>query len=229
MKKNYRMASGFWMLSVLFLGSLWPTPEKHPPQFTPPDVLTVSDIPYPATVIAAGVVTLAVELDGTGKVQNIQRYRDIPSVTTQASLALQGWTYLPATLNGKPVASTLIVNIVFDPAFLDTNNIPLAPPDVTLPAKSKAPVYTPPQLFTATFPPYPANGQGSGAVVLDVTVNSTGNITQVNPVRDVPTLTAAAVNAMKNWSFSAAIYGNAPITSKVIVAMVFRNPATALP
>jgi hypothetical protein len=220
-----------WLLfaAVLVLAMARPAPANHPQHFTPPDVLTASDIPYPATTVAAGVVTLAVNLDGTGQIMNVQTLRDIPTVTTQATLALQNWTYAPASLNGKPVPSTLIVNIVFDPAFLDSNNVPLGPPESFQPPNPKATPYTPPQLFTATFPPYPTHGLGSGAVVLDVAVSSQGKIAHVATVRDVPTLTAAAAAALQNWSFSAAIYGNTPLASKVVVAMVFRNPATALP
>lgn len=133
-------------------------------------MLTVSDIPFPATTVAAGVVTLAINLDGTGQITNVQTLRDIPTVTDQAMLA-----------------------------------------------------------FTATFPPYPANGNGAGAVVLDATINNKGSITQVTTVLDIPGLTAAAVAALQNWSFGAALYGNTSIALKVVVAMMFRNPTTALP
>src|SRR5271167_269649 len=216
-------------MSLLVLGLPGAAPAKHPQNFTPPDLLSASDIPYPATTVAAGVVTLAINLDATGQIMNIQTLRDIPTVTTRATLALQNWTFAPATLNGKHVPSTLVVNIVFDPAFLDSNNIPLGPPESFQPPNPKATPYTPPQLFTATFPPYPTNGLGSGAVVLDASINSQGKIANVVTVRDVPTLTAAAAAALQHWSFSAAIFGNTPIASKVVVAMVFRNPATALP
>jgi outer membrane biosynthesis protein TonB len=204
-------------------------PAKHVQHFAAPDVLTASDIPYPATTVAAGVVTLAVNLDATGQIMNIQTLRDIPTLTTQATITLQNWTYAPASLNGKPVPSTLVVNIVFDPAFLGSNNIPLGPPESFQPPNPKATPYAPPQLFTATFSPYPTNGLGTGAVVMDVAVNSQGKIAEVTTVRAVPTLTATAAAALQNWSFSAAIYGNTPVASKVVVAMVFRNPATALP
>jgi outer membrane biosynthesis protein TonB len=223
------IAASLLLASVFVLGTAKPAPANHPQHFTPPDILTASDIPYPATTVAAGVVTLAVNLDATGQIMNIQTLRDIPTVTTQATLALQNWSYAPASLNGKPVASTLIVHIVFDPAFLDSNNIPLGPPESFQPPNPKATPYTPPQLFTATFPPYPANGQTAGAVVLDVAINSQGKIARVTAVHDVPTLTAAAAAALQNWSFSAAIYRNTPLASKVVVAMVFRNPATAPP
>ncbi len=228
-RQTLRVAASLLLASVLVLGLSGPATAKHPQHFTPPDVLTASDIPYPATTVAAGVVTFAINLDATGQIMNIQTLRDIPTVTTQATIALQNWTYAPASLNGKPVPSTLIVNIVFDPAFLESNKIPLGPPESFQPPSPKATAYTPPQLFTATFPPYPTNGQTSGAVVLDVTVSSQGKIGQVATVRAVPTLTAAAAAALQNWSFSAATYGNIPVASKVVVAMVFRNPATALP
>jgi outer membrane biosynthesis protein TonB len=229
MRQFLRIAALLLLASALVLGTARPAPATHPQHFTPPDILTASDIPYPATTVAAGVVTLAVNLDATGQIMNVQTLRDIPTVTTQATLAVQNWTYAPASLNGKNVPSTLIVNIVFDPAFLESNNIPLGPPESFQPPNPKATSYTPPQLFTATFPPYPTNGLGSGAVVLDVAVNRQGKIAHVATVRDVPTLTAAAAAALQHWSFSAAIYGNTPLASKVVVAMVFRNPATALP
>jgi len=229
MRQTLRVVASLLLASALVLGMAGPAPAKHSQNFTSPDILTAGDIPYPATTVAAGVVTLAVNLDATGQIMNVQTLRDIPTVTTQATIALQNWTYAPASLNGRHVPSTLIVNIVFDPAFLESNNIPLGPPESFQPLNPKATAYTPPQLFTATFPPYPTNGQTSGAVVLDVTVSSQGKIAQVATVRAVPTLTAAAAAALQNWSFSAATYGNTPVASKVVVAMVFRNPATALP
>ena len=229
MKHLPRVAAWLLLASLLGMGLAMPAPAKHSQTFTAPDVLTASDIPYPASTAATGVVTLAVNLDGTGQIMNIQTLRDIPTLTTQATITLQNWSYKPASVNGRPVPSTLVVNIVFDPAFLDSNNIPLGPPESFQPPSPTATAYSPPQLVAATFPPYPTNGLASGAVVMDVSINSHGNITRIVTVRDVPTLTAAAAAALKTWSFNAASYRNSPIASKVVVAMVFRNPATALP
>lgn len=215
------------LLLILFLAVL--APAKRTEKFTPPDVLAVTDIPYSPTTVAAGVVTLAVNVAADGSVINIQTLRDIPTLTTQATLALQNWTYAPASLNGERVPSTLIVHIVFDPAFLQINNIPLGPPESFQPPKSKAAEYSPSQLMTAAFAPYPNGGKGAGAVVLDVGVSGTGTIGSVSVRRDLPTLTATAETAVKNWTFTAANYGSTSITSKVVVAMVFRNPKTALP
>jgi Gram-negative bacterial TonB protein C-terminal len=215
------------LLAISSLAGL--APAKRTQSFTPPDVLAVTDIPYTPTTIAAGVVTLAVNVAGNGNVMNIQTLRDIPTLTTQATLALQNWKYAPASLNGEHVPSTLVVHIVFDPAFLQINNIPLGPPESFQSPKSKAAAYSPAQLLTATFAPYPSGGRGAGAVVLDLGISGTGTIGPVVVRRDVPTLTATAEAAVKNWTFSAAIYGNTTIPSKVVVAMVFRNPRTTLP
>lgn len=215
------------LLLLLPLASL--APAKRTQKFAPPDVVTVTDIPYSPTTAAAGVVTLAVNVAANGSVINIQTLRDIPTLTTQATLALQNWTYSPASLNGEHVPSTLIVHIVFDPAFLQINNIPLGPPESFQPPKSKASEYSPSQLMTAAFAPYPNGGSGGGAVVLDVGVSGSGSIGPIAVRRELPTLTATAEAAVKNWTFTAANYGNTSIPSKVVVAMVFRNPNTALP
>jgi outer membrane biosynthesis protein TonB len=228
MREPRRVGTWLFLALVLVVGMAGPAPANHSHNFTAPDVATASDIPYPASTEAAGVVTLAVNLDGTGQIMNIQTLRDIPTLTTQATITLQNWSYKPASVNGKPAPSTLIVNIVFDPAFLDSNNIPMGPPESFQPPNASS-SYAPPQVLTATFSPYPANGLSSGAVVMDVSIDSHGTITKVATVRDVPTLTAAAAAALKNWSFKAASFGNAPTSSKVVVAMVFRNPATARP
>jgi outer membrane biosynthesis protein TonB len=224
-----RVAAWLLLASVLGVVAARPAPAKHSQNFTVPDVASASDIPYPASTAAAGVVTLAVNLDGTGQIMNIQTLRDVPTLTTQATITLQNWTYRPASLNGRPVPSTLIVNIVFDPAFLDSNNIPLGPPESFQPPNPAAVSYAPPQVLTAAYSPYPTGGLASGAVVMDVNIDSHGSITKIVTVRDVPTLTAAAAAALKNWTFKGASYGNTPIASKVVVAMVFRNPATARP
>lgn len=228
MKRTLPLLTGLLLSGLLTLAATGPVAAKHTDSFVSADVLTVSDIPYPATTVDAGVVTLAVNLDSSGNVMNIQTLRDLPSVTSQTTVALQAWTFKPASLNGKNIASTLIVNVVFDPAFLQVNNIPLGAPAPFQPPDPKT-KYSPVQLFGANFPPYPANGNGQGAVVLDVTIGGASNISQVTVLRDVPTLTSAAVAALKTWTFTSATYANTSIASKVIVAMVFRSPKTALP
>jgi outer membrane biosynthesis protein TonB len=141
---------------------------------------------------------------------------------------VHGWTYAPGSLNRKHVPSTLLVNVVFDPAYLQLTNVPLAPAEPFQLPDPKATPYTPPQLLAATYSPYPSDASVGGAVVLDASVDSGGALTKVTVIRAVPMLTAAASGALKTWKFAAAVYGNTPVASKVVVAMAFRKTAMPL-
>jgi outer membrane biosynthesis protein TonB len=216
---------------LIILAVAWATTceAKEPVHFIPANVTKAGNIPYPASSLDAGVVTLSVHLDNTGEVTGVETLRDISSVSGPATAAVRSWTYAPATLEGKPVASTLTINIVYDPGFLGADNIPLPPPSQVQPIATKDPAFFPAQLNTATFAPYPAKAKAQGAVVLNVTLDTKGNAAKVAPLRDIPPLTTSATNALKNWNFSAATYEGKPIQCHMVVAFVFRSPSAQLP
>lgn len=229
MKGVLRIAAGLWVFSLFVLSVAAPADAQRPRGFVPVDVVYASDIPYAAATAAAGVVTLAVNLDDGGNIITVQVLRDIPELTSAALVAVHGWTYTAASLDGKHIPSTLLVNVVFDPAYLQLKNIPLAPAEAFQAPDPKAtPAYAPPQLLAAAYSPYPSDASVGGAVVLDAHVGSGGGITKVTVIRAVPMLTAAALGALQSWKFAAAVYGNAPVAAKVVVAMVFRKTAMPL-
>jgi outer membrane biosynthesis protein TonB len=228
MKGVLRIAAGLWVFSLFVLSVAAPADAQRPRGFVPADAVYASDIPYAAAAAAAGVVTLAVNLDDGGKIINVQVLRDIPELTSAALVAVHSWTYTGASLDGKHIPSTLLVNVVFDPAYLQLKNIPLAPAEAFQAPDPKAPPFAPPQLLAATYSPYPSDASVGGAVVLDAYVGSGGGISKVTVIRAVPMLTAAALGALKSWKFAAAVYGNAPVAAKVVVAMVFRKTAMPL-
>jgi TonB family protein len=202
---------------------------QKPVHFVPANVSKAGDIPYPAASLDAGVVTLSVNVEKTGQVLGVTILRDISSVSGAAEAAVRSWTYAPATRDGKPVPSTLTINIVYDPGFLGADNIPLPPPSQVQPISTNDPAFYPPVMNTATFAPYPSKAKTQGAVVLNVTLDTNGNAAQVVTLRDIPPLTASATGALKNWNFSAATYEGNPIQSHMIVAFVFRSPSAPLP
>jgi outer membrane biosynthesis protein TonB len=229
MKRILTVSTGVLLMTIVI--AAWPltTAAKKPAHFVPANVSKAGDIPYPASSLDAGVVTLSVDLDKTGQVTGVGILRDIPSVSGPAAAAVRNWTYSPATLDGKPVESTLTINIVYDPGMLGADNIPLPPPSQVTPVSKKGPAYLPAQLNTATFAPYPAQATAQGAVVLNVSLDANGNAAKVATLRDVPQLTAAASGALSNWNFSAATYDGKPIPSNMVVAIVFRSPSAPLP
>jgi TonB family protein len=228
-RRILNVSNGVLLLTMLIAGWALTSEAKEPPHFVPASVTAAGDIPYPASSLDAGVVTLSVDLDKTGRVIAVTILRDISSVSGPAAAAVRSWTYTPATRDGKPVPSTLTINIVYDPGFLGADNIPLPPPSQVQPISTKDPAFFPPQLNTATFAPYPAKAKAQGAVVLNVTLDTNGNAAQVVTLRHVPSLTASATGALKNWNFSAATYEGNPIPSHMVVAFVFRSPSAALP
>jgi outer membrane biosynthesis protein TonB len=219
------------VLMVAVVAAAWALTSqgKEPGRFVPASASKAGNIPYPASSLDAGVVTLSVDLDKTGQVIAVTILRDISSVSGPAAQTVRSWTYIPATLNGKPVPSTLTINILYDPGFLGADNIPLPPPSQVQPIATKDQPYYPAQLNTATFAPYPAKAKAQGAVVLNVMLDANGNTVNVAILRDVPPLTASATSALKNWNFSAASYDGNSIPSHMIVAFVFRSPSTPVP
>jgi len=219
------------MILLMMLAAVCaPTSQaKKPEHFVPASVSKAGDIPYPANSLDAGVVTLSVHLEKTGLVLGVTILRDISSVSGPAEAAVRSWTYIPATLDGKPVASTLTINIEYNPGFLGADNIPLPPPSQVQPISKDDPPFFPAVLNTATFAPYPAKAKAQGAVIFNVTLDTNGNAAQVVTLRDVPPLTASAASALKNWNFSAATYEGNPIQSHMVVAFVFRSPSAPIP
>jgi hypothetical protein len=229
--KRYLVASLTLLLLPMILLVSTATLGKEPPHFVPPNVLTTGTIPYPASSLDAGVVTLLINLDNAGQIAGVSILRDLSSVSGLAISSIRSWTFSAATLDGKPVPSTVVVNIVYDPGFLGADNIPLPPSSQTapIPNKEKLPPYLPPQLNTASFAPYPANTKKQDAVAFNVAINAASNITKITTLRDIPPLTAPALATIKNWSYSAATYDGNPISSTMVVAVVFHSPNAPIP
>ncbi|MGB2634145.1 MAG: energy transducer TonB [Candidatus Acidiferrum sp.] len=228
MKRIFNLSASV-LLAMLVMTCAITCEAKEPAHFVPANLSKAGDIPYPTSSLDAGVVTLSVELDKTGQVTGVEILRNISSVSAQAATAVRSWTYSPAMLDGKPVASTLTINIVYNPGFLGADNIPLPPPAQVQPISKKDPAFLPPQLNTAHFAPYPAKAKTQGAVVLDVQLDTNGNVANVATLHDVPPLTASATSALKNWNFSAATYDGTPVQSHIVAAFVFRSPSAPLP
>ncbi len=217
-----------WIAAAILAGA-GETRAKEPAHFVPANVRTAGNIPYPASSLDAGVVTLSVSVDAAGQVTGVGILRDISSVSGQAMTAVRSWTFSPAMRDGKAVASTLTINIVYDPGFLGADNIPLAPPSQNEPISKKDPAFFAAQVNTATFAPYPAKAKAQGTVVFNIALDTAANVSKVVTLRDVPPLTASASAALKNWNFSAATYEGNAVASHMAVAFVFRSPNAGIP
>lgn len=86
---------------------------RRVPDYAPPRVVATVDANYPPTSIAGGTVVLQVAVSESGAITEIEVVRDIPSLTVAAERAVRQWKFAPAELDGRPVASTVIVAVSF--------------------------------------------------------------------------------------------------------------------
>ncbi|MGH9791163.1 MAG: energy transducer TonB [Candidatus Acidiferrales bacterium] len=87
--------------------------SRRAQDYAPPRVLATVDANYPPTSIAGGTVVLQVAVSEAGAITEVEVVGDIPSLTVAAERAVRQWKFAPAELNGRPVASTVIVAVSF--------------------------------------------------------------------------------------------------------------------
>jgi TonB-like protein len=83
--------------------------------------------------------------------------------------------------------------------------------------------FRPPELIAASDVQYPFESIADDIVVFDVSLNARGEITKVNRLRDVPSLTDPAESSLRSWKFKPASQDDTPEESRMIAAFVFRH------
>ena len=128
-------------------------------------------------------------------------------------------------LEGDRTRSTINIEVVFNPADTLGEKLRVPPVASTLSLSPRWPRgYVPPDVVAGSYASYPVNSVAIGTVVLDVTVDNNGTIKKIGVIRDVPSLTPGAIAAVREWTIKPATLDSKAITSKLIVAFVFRAP-----
>jgi outer membrane biosynthesis protein TonB len=84
-------------------------------RFQPPQVTRATFPTYPADALNPGTVILQVSINEAGKGRSTKVLRDAPPFTAMANQAIEDWRFMPATLNGRPVESKLVLVFCFRP------------------------------------------------------------------------------------------------------------------
>jgi outer membrane biosynthesis protein TonB len=192
------------------------------------EVISASGVQIPFNSVANGIVELYLTISATGTVDEVQVARPLASVTEEAAHAVKSWTFAPATMRGKPIASRLKVAVVFCPAFgYGAGEILLPPVSVeseketggsSLPSLS-------PEITAAKYPNYSGAQMTGGTVVLRVLIGAEGKPGLVRVVYGQPPLVDNASLAVKDWKFAPARLNGNEVISGIVVALVFRAPA----
>jgi hypothetical protein len=227
--KPIAVTIAFVLLSAVSLAQE-PTGTRRGTRFHPAHTVAVTEVRNgdPILGLAGGTVWLEVMVDENAKIENVTTRRGIEGLTPHVVRWVRTWTWKAAELDGSAMSSIVGVAVT-----VNLPSSPISPPLFPLkesldPARSPS-QFLPPQLISAVSPMYPNTNLLYNAVALDVTVNEMGEPAKVQVLRDVPPLTAAAIDSLKAWKFAPASLDGKPVTAQVTLAFVYRSPANNFP
>jgi len=223
------MKRGLVIGFFLLMGLSRPTSAQQ--SYKPPELASAGDVYVPYQVVVDGLFVLDVSLDDDGTMQKIDALRDPGAMLGAAKTSVHRWTFKPASKEGKSVPSRMTVSFVYRPA---NNGIAAA-----VPPKDFSPVlpsdqsessargnYVPVGVLSFRYPEYPANSVAWGSVVVQLTVDSSGAVKDVDFLHRTEGFNTLVSDALKKWRFQTATFNGKPITSKTVIAFVLQTPSS---
>jgi TonB family protein len=177
-----------------------------------------------------GTVKLTVIINEEGLVYEIRNNPDNDPILEEAAIdAVKEWKYSPTLLNGMPVPVMATVTVTFQlretPPPAQAQNFPSG---VTVWRRDAIRISGDVQeskLIRRMEPIYPElalKARVQGKVVLGITVDEEGSVTDVNMVTGHPLLNQAAIDAVRQWKYSPTFLNGAPVPVIATVSVVFR-------
>jgi TonB family protein len=82
-------------------------------QYIPPQITMASFANYPENSVSKGTVVLDVTIGRSGQAKKIRVVHDVQTLTQQAVNSVKTWSFNPATIQGQPMASQIVIAFVF--------------------------------------------------------------------------------------------------------------------
>jgi TonB family protein len=209
-------------LAIGFLLIALSRPTFAQQTYKAPEVASAGDAYVPYQVVVDGLFVLDVSLGDDGTIQKIDSLRDPGAMVGAAKACVRSWKFHPATNDGK-VASRMTVSFLYRPP----NYINAGPKGFSpvLPQSDSAHGnYVPVGVLSFAYPEYPVNSVVSGSVVVQLTVDGSGDVKGVDFLHGMQNFNNLVSDALKNWRFQAATFNGKPITSMTVIAFVFQPP-----
>ena len=195
----------------LVAGPAWPQAAEEPPRVAGSEVPAPKRVKfvspqYPADAQARGlrgIVILELMIDTGGKVASATVTRSVPPFDDAALAAVRQWEYEVTRVGGKPVPVRLSVPITF-----------------TMPVPRASRQEGIPEIVQGRTPAFPAGQDRAEAVVAELTVESTGQVMEIEIQSGETAFADALMDALRTWRF-------APESSGA--AMTFRVEADFVP
>ena len=199
--------------------------------YSPPEVTSAGDAYTSYNIVFDGLFVLDIGIGDDGGIRRIESLRNPGSMFGAAKTSVRNWKFQPAFEDRKPRASRLTVAFVYRPANYPTFGA-VPPKDFTpvIPSARSddgSEDYAPVGILSFAYPDYPINSVVWGSVLLQATVDSSGDVKSVNVLHGMPNFNRFAQGALKNWRFRAATLHGKPVTSKIVIAFIFQPPPSS--
>ena len=216
------------LITFLLIGFSWPVSAQ--PSYKPARVTSAGDAYVPFQVMIDGFFVFDVFLNDDGTVERIDALRNPGAMPGAAKTSISGWKFQPASKDKEAAPSRMTVSFVYRPpnygnaaAVAPKAFVPVLPPDQ--PDSSEHGNYVPVGILSFAYPAYPVNSVAWGSVVVQLTVDGSGDVKAVEVLHGMAGFNNFVSDALKQWRFQAATFKGKPITSKTIVAFIFQTPA----
>lgn len=173
----------------------------------------------PRRVTGWGQVFLEVGVDQAGRVDRVNLLSNTPPFGGILQGAVRPWQFAPATEDGRPVPSRVLVAAVFRPAALFDNPTQGTPPQDLALASDAIPLP-----IAIDLPRYPPTALGDGIVLVEVRVGSDGLVNLASVVSTPSGFDESAIQAARRWRFRPATRAGGPIAAFAYLLFGFRAP-----
>jgi TonB family protein len=215
------------LLATLFF---WPCVLAQQ-TYSPPEVTSAGDAYAPYNVILDGLFVLDVSIGDDGSIQGIEALRNPGAMLGDVKSAVQNWKFQPALESRKARACRMTVAFVYRPTnylgFGGAQVKDFTPVIPSAPSGDGSEDSSPVGILSFAYADYPINSVASGSVLLQATVDSAGDVKNVNVLHGMASFNRFAQEALKNWRFGAATVHGSPVTSKITVAFIFQPPPSS--
>jgi TonB family protein len=216
---------GFFLL----MGLSRPTSAQQ--TYKPPEAASAGDVYVSYQIVVDGLFVLDVSIDDDGTIQKVDALRDPGAMLGAAKTSVRSWKFQPASKEGKSAPSRMTVSFVYRPsnygrvaAVPPKDFSPVLPPDRS--ESSAHGNYVPVGVLSFAYPEYPANSVAWGSVVVQLTVDDSGAVKDVDFLHRMEGFNSLVSDALKEWRFQAATFNGKPFTSKTVIAFVFQTPSS---
>jgi TonB family protein len=191
-----------------------------------------------------GTVILRATITTSGDVVNLQLISGHPMLAPAAIEAVKQWKYRPYMLNGEavPVQTEIQVNFRLadepDAVVGDSPGMINFKPPVTCRPEAASDTATSPcvrvseavmratriQKVDPNYPPLALQTRIQGEVILNVFIDTNGDISDVKLISGHPTLSPAAIEAVRQWRYTPYLLNGSPVNVQTMVRLKFIIP-----